>query len=60
MRSTLIQRNQPDAIAAWTPYAGQVILPQVGHFGLLSDYNLFNSLVSHFVNQGFDGQLPYY
>jgi len=35
-RSASVPRNQADAMAAWTPYAGQLILPQVGHPGVPS------------------------
>lgn len=46
MVSASVPRNQADAMAAWTPFAGQLILPQVGHAGecLLSS-ELYSLLV---------------
>lgn len=37
-----VKRNQADAMAAWRPFAGQLILPQVGHSALLEDSKSFN------------------
>ena len=55
-----VQRNQADAIAAWVPFAGQLILPQVSHYALLEDPTFFNFAVGYFLDMGYDGQLPYY
>ena len=55
-----VYRNQPDAIAAWIPFAGQLILPQVGHAALLEDHHFFNFAVRYFLDMDYDGQLPYY
>lgn len=55
-----IQRNQADAIAAWTPFAGQLILPHTGHWGLLEDYKFVNFAIEYFLDMAFDGQVPYY
>jgi len=64
-----------DAITAWTPYAGQLILPQVGHAGksnasvlsqklilaaLLQDPKFFTFAVEYFLDQEFCGPLPVY
>jgi pimeloyl-ACP methyl ester carboxylesterase len=57
---TSIQRNQPDTIAAWIPFAGQLLLPQVGHAALLEDPKFFNFAVEYFLDMAFDGPLPYY
>ncbi len=57
---TSVERNQPDAIAAWIPFAGELILPQVGHAALLEDPKFFNFAVEYFLDMGFDQQLPYY
>lgn len=55
-----VERNQPDAMAAWIPYAGELILPQVGHFALLEDPIFFNFAVQYFLDLPYDGVLPYY
>ncbi|KAI4251862.1 MAG: hypothetical protein LQ352_004609 [Teloschistes flavicans] len=55
-----VQRNQADTIAAWIPFAGQLILPQVGHWALLEDPVFFNFAMGYFLDMSFDGQLPYY
>ena len=55
-----VKRNQADAIAAWTPFAGQLILPQVGHFALLQDPKFFNFAMEYFLDLDYDGVLPYY
>ena len=57
---TAVERNQADAIAAWTPFAGQLILPQVGHLALLQDPTVFNFMMEYFLNLRYDGVLPYY
>ncbi len=57
---TGIQRNQADALAAWIPFAGQVLLPQTGHFALLEDPKFFNFAVEYFMDMEFDGMVPYY
>ena len=55
-----VQRNQADAIAAWVPFAGQLILPQVGHAALLQDPKFFNFVVEYFLDMDYDDLLPYY
>ena len=55
-----VERNQADTIAAWTPFAGQVTLPQVGHGALLQDPTLFNLMMGYFLDMNYDGVLPYY
>ena len=55
-----VERNQADAIAAWVPFAGQLILPQVGHTALLQDPTFFNFAVDTFLDLNYDGVLPYY
>ncbi|KAJ5820000.1 hypothetical protein N7474_005591 [Penicillium riverlandense] len=55
-----IERNQPDTMAAWIPYAGQLILPQTGHFALLEDPIFFNFALQYFMDMKFDGVLPVY
>ena len=55
-----VQRNQADSIAAWIPFAGQLILPQVGHEALLQDPMFFNFAMGYFLDMDYDGQLPYY
>lgn len=55
-----VQRNQADTIAAWVPFAGQLILPQVSHFALLEDPAFFNFAAGYFLDMAYDGQLPYY
>ncbi|KAL8828434.1 MAG: hypothetical protein Q9191_002592 [Dirinaria sp. TL-2023a] len=55
-----VQRNQADAIAAWVPFAGQLILPQVGHTALLEDPTFFDFVTEYFLDMSYDGQLPYY
>lgn len=55
-----VQRNQADTIAAWIPFAGQLILPQVSHFALLQDPTFFNFALGYFLDMAYDGQLPYY
>lgn len=55
-----VERNQPDTIAAFIPFAGELILPQVGHAALLEDPKFFNFAVEYFLDMDFDGQLPYY
>jgi pimeloyl-ACP methyl ester carboxylesterase len=55
-----VERNQADAIAAWVPYAGQLLLPQVGHAALLEDPKFFNFAVEYFLDMRFDHVLPYY
>ena len=55
-----VQRNQADAIAAWTPFAGQLILPQVGHEALLQDPTAFNFMMGYFLDMKYDGLMPYY
>jgi pimeloyl-ACP methyl ester carboxylesterase len=55
-----VERNQADAMAAWIPFAGQLILPQVGHAALLEDSKFFNFAVEYFLDMAFDGVLPYY
>ena len=55
-----VQRNQADTIAAWVPFAGQLLLPQASHFALLEDPAFFNFAVGYFLDMGYDGQLPYY
>ncbi|KAK4692597.1 hypothetical protein P7C71_g4642, partial [Lecanoromycetidae sp. Uapishka_2] len=57
---TAVERNQADTIAAWTPFAGQVILPQVGHEALLQDPTLFNLVMGYFLDMSYDGVMPYY
>ena len=57
---TTVERNQADTIAAWIPFAGQLILPQVGHAALLQDPGIFNFAVGYFLDQKYDGVLPYY
>jgi hypothetical protein len=61
-------------MAAWTPYAGQLILPQVGHAGmstfhymaladcsaLLQDSKFFGFAVQYFLEQEFNERLPVY
>ena len=55
-----VQRNQADSIAAWVPFAGQLILPQVGHHALLEDPAFFNFAVGYFLDMDYDGLLPIY
>jgi pimeloyl-ACP methyl ester carboxylesterase len=55
-----VARNQADAIAAWIPFAGELLLPQVGHGALLEDPKFFNFAVEYFLDMAFDGPLPYY
>lgn len=55
-----VLRSQSDAIAAWTPFAGQLVLPHTGHWGLLEDWKLFNFVLGYFLDVQFDGQVPYY
>ena len=55
-----IQRNQADALAAWTPFAGQLILPHTGHWGLLQDPRLLNFALEYFLDMPFDGPVPLY
>lgn len=55
-----VKRNQADAIAAWVPFAGQLILPQVGHWALLQDPTFFNFAVEYFLDMEYDGVLPVY
>ncbi|KAL8926516.1 MAG: hypothetical protein Q9208_002843 [Pyrenodesmia sp. 3 TL-2023] len=55
-----IQRNQADAIAAWIPFAGQLLLPQTGHAALLQDPTFFNFAMRYFLDMDYDGVLPYY
>lgn len=55
-----VWRSQADAIAAWTPFAGQVVLPHTGHWGLLQDWKVLNFLLGYFLEMEFDGQVPYY
>ncbi|KAJ5689922.1 alpha/beta-hydrolase [Penicillium macrosclerotiorum] len=55
-----VKRNQADALAAWIPYAGELILPQVGHVALLQDPILFNFAVKYFMDMRFDGVFPIY
>lgn len=55
-----VQRNQADTIAAFIPFAGELILPQVGHAALLEDPKFFNFAVQYFLDMDFDGPLPYY
>jgi pimeloyl-ACP methyl ester carboxylesterase len=57
---TSVERNQADAMAAWIPFAGQLILPQVGHAALLEDSKFFNFAMEYFLDMKFDGVLPYY
>lgn len=57
---TAVQRNQADAIAAWVPFAGQLLLPQVGHEALLQDPAFFNFAMGYFLDMGYDGVLPEY
>ena len=57
---TAVKRNQVDAIAAWIPFAGQLILPQVGHEALLQDPKFFNFAMEYFLDMNYDGVLPYY
>jgi hypothetical protein len=47
-------------MAAWIPFAGQLILPQVGHAALLEDSKFFNFAMEYFLDMKFDGVLPYY
>jgi pimeloyl-ACP methyl ester carboxylesterase len=35
-----VERNQADAMAAWIPFAGQLLLPQVSHFAHEEDPKL--------------------
>ena len=55
-----VLRNQADTIAAWIPFAGQLILPQVSHFALLQDPKFFNFAMEYFLDMDYDGLLPYY
>ncbi|KAL8705267.1 MAG: hypothetical protein Q9201_001598 [Fulgogasparrea decipioides] len=55
-----VQRNQADSIAAWVPFAGQLILPQVGHDALLQDPTFFNFAMGYFLDMDYNGLLPYY
>ncbi|KAL8691918.1 MAG: hypothetical protein Q9218_002947 [Villophora microphyllina] len=55
-----VQRNQADSIAAWIPFAGQLVLPQVGHMALLQDPTFFNFAMGYFLDMEYDGLLPYY
>ncbi|KAL8672699.1 MAG: hypothetical protein Q9168_002859 [Polycauliona sp. 1 TL-2023] len=55
-----VQRNQADTIAAWVPFAGQLILPQVGHFAHLQDPKMFNFAMEYFLDMDYDGVLPFY
>jgi pimeloyl-ACP methyl ester carboxylesterase len=57
---TSVERNQADAMAAWIPFAGQLILPDVGHAALLEDPKFFNFAMEYFLDMKFDGVLPYY
>lgn len=57
---TAVKRNQADAIAAWTPFAGQLILPQVGHAALLQDPTFFNFVMGYFLDLSYDGVMPHY
>ena len=57
---TSVERNQADAMAAWIPFAGQLILPQVGHPALLEDPKFFNFAVEYFLDMKFDNVLPFY
>ncbi|KAF9047106.1 alpha/beta-hydrolase [Hymenopellis radicata] len=59
-RDSSITRNQPDAMASWTPFAGQLILPQVGHDVMAEDPILFNFAMRYFLEMEYDGQLPVY
>lgn len=47
-------------MAAWIPFAGQLILPHVGHAALLEDPKFFNFAMEYFLDMKFDGVLPYY
>jgi pimeloyl-ACP methyl ester carboxylesterase len=55
-----VERNQADALTAWIPFAGQLILPHVGHGALLEDPKFFNFAMEYFLDMKFDGVLPYY
>ncbi|RMZ88264.1 hypothetical protein DV736_g4508, partial [Chaetothyriales sp. CBS 134916] len=55
-----IERNQADALAAWIPFAGQLLLPQVSHGALLEDPKFFNFAMEYFLDMAYDGVLPYY
>ncbi|KAL6245311.1 hypothetical protein RBB50_008086 [Rhinocladiella similis] len=55
-----IPRNQADAMAAWIPFAGQLLLPQVSHSALLEDPIFFNFAMEYFLDMSYDGVLPYY
>lgn len=55
-----IERNQADAMAAWIPYAGQLLLPQVGHAALLQDPKFLNFAVEYFLDMAYNGVVPYY
>ena len=57
---TAVERNQADAIAAWIPYAGQLIFPQAGHEVLLQDPKFFNFATEYFLDMNYDGVMPYY
>lgn len=55
-----VKRNQVDAIAAWIPFAGQLILPQVGHAALLQDPKFLNFAMEYFLDMGVEGVMPVY
>ncbi|KAL8996709.1 MAG: hypothetical protein Q9169_003824 [Polycauliona sp. 2 TL-2023] len=55
-----VARNQADTIAAWVPFAGQLLLPQVGHEALLQDPKMFNFAMELFLDMDFEGVLPVY
>ncbi|KAF9047101.1 alpha/beta-hydrolase [Hymenopellis radicata] len=59
-RDEAISRNQLDAMAAWTPFAGQLLLPQTGHNAHAQDSKLFNFAMRYFLEMNFDEQLPVY
>ena len=55
-----VERNQADAMAAWIPFAGQLLLPQVSHFAHEEDPKFFNFALEYFLDMKYDGVLPYY
>ena len=57
---TDILRSQYDGMTAWTPYAGQLILPQVGHPAQQQDPTFMNFAIGNFMDLKFDGPLPEY
>jgi hypothetical protein len=47
-------------MAAWIPYAGQLILPQGSHAALLEVYVFFNFAVRYFMDMALEHVCPIY